>query len=100
MFRFFLLVFFLFSSPSLATQREEILYKITEIKKDALNDSIKSIPLLGDILKKDDINGQLVYVRNDSHNTIVKLKSKELSFKSSKIFNFFFLVLLCHCWDS
>ena len=84
----FLLLIFLFLVPNFAAGNEHTLYKIIELKKNELNDAITSIPIIGDILTKDEIKGEFVHIRNNANKIFVTLKKKELSFENTKIFSF------------
>ena len=76
----FLLLIFLLSVPNFAAGNEHMLYKIIELKKNEFNDAITSIPIIGDILTKDEIKGEFVYIRNNANKIFVTFKKKRTIF--------------------
>ena len=86
MIRLVLLFLILLPFQSFSAQNEYKIYKVIEIKKDELNDAIASIPIFGDILKKDEIKNNIIVIQEYNNKIIVQFKKREKTFKNKKLF--------------
>ena len=86
MIRLVFLFLILLPFQSFSAQNEYKIYKVIEIKKDELNDAIASIPIFGDILKKDEIKNNIIVIQEYNNKIIVQFKKREKTFKNKKLF--------------
>ena len=86
MIRLVFLFLILLPFQSFSAQNEYKIYKVIEIKKDELNDAITSIPIFGDILKKDEIKNNIIVIQEYNNKIIVQFKKTEKTFKNKKLF--------------
>ena len=86
MIRLVFLFLILLPFQSFSAQNEYKIYKVIEIKKDELNDAITSIPIFGDILKKDEIKNNIIVIQEYNNKIIVQFKKREKTFKNKKLF--------------
>ena len=88
MFKLLFIIIIFFPLQSFSAENEHKVYKIVELDKDELKNVITSIPLIGDILKKDSIKDELLYIKVKKKKVIVHLKKTEKSFENKNIFTF------------
>ena len=86
MIRLVFLFLILLPFQSFSAQNEYKIYKVIEIKKDELNNAITSIPIFGDILKKDEIKNNIIVIQEYNNKIIVQFKKREKTFKNKKLF--------------
>ena len=86
MIRLVFLFLILLPFQSFSAQNEYKIYKVIEIKKDELNNAITSIPIFGDLLKKDEIKNNIIVIQEYNNKIIVQFKKREKTFKNKKLF--------------
>ena len=86
MIRLVFLFLILLPFQSFSAQNEYKIYKVIEIKKDELNHAITSIPIFGDLLKKDEIKNNIIVIQEYNNKIIVQFKKREKTFKNKKLF--------------
>jgi hypothetical protein len=85
MIRLVFLFLILLPFQSFSAQNEYKIYKVIEIKKDELNNAITSIPIFGDLLKKDEIKKLETELKKIKEENKSQINNKKIIIEKLKI---------------